>query len=243
MFEGCNSLTSIAIPENVSRIGMDAFHASLQTVLFLGKTLDEVKDIPDEYEEKEYPWGLAEDKIIPGVVEDAVLYTTAESRSTWLESTPDFDASTGTFSGFAEKANAVKVIIPSKVTDVDVTSIGGRAFSGCSGLTSVTIPNSLTSINGDVFSGCSGLTSVTIPDSVTSIGEQAFMKCSALTSVTIPDSVTSIGAHAFVRCSSLTSVMIPNSVTSIGWGVFNGCSGLESVIIGNGVESIGNNTF
>ena len=49
------------------------------------------------------------------------------------------------------------------------------AFSECSGLTSVTIPDSVTSIGDGAFSGCSGLTSVTIPDSVTSIGDEHSM--------------------------------------------------------------------
>ena len=94
--------------------------------------------------------------------------------------------------------------------------IADGAFSDCSGLTSVTIPNSVTSIGNYAFNGCSGLTSVTIPNSVTSIGEFAFYFCSGLTSVTIPNSVTSIGNSAFGGCSGLTSVTIPNSVTSIG---------------------------
>ena len=139
------------------------------------------------------------------------------------------------------------VIIPSTVTyngtTYSVTSIGDYAFSYCSGLTSVTIPNSVTSIGGSVFYGCSGLTSVTIGNSVTSIGGFEFYGCSALTSVTIGNSVTSIGGFAFAYCSALTSVTIGNSVTSIGVGAFHGCSGLTSVTIPNSVTSIGERAF
>ena len=121
--------------------------------------------------------------------------------------------------------------------------IGGSAFSGCSGLTSVTIPNSVTWIGESAFYGCSGLTSITIPNSVTSIGEYAFRNCSSLTSVTIPNSVTSIGGGAFYGCSGLTSVTIPNSVTSIGGAAFAECSGLTSITIPNSVTSIGGFAF
>ena len=139
------------------------------------------------------------------------------------------------------------IVIPSSVTynsvSYSVTSIGGFAFSGCTGLTSVTIPNSVTSIGDRAFHDCSGLTSVTISNSVTSIGYQAFYGCASLTSVTIPNSVTSIGDHAFDDCKGLTSVTIPNSVTSIGRYAFHDCSGLTSVTIGNSVTSIGKWAF
>ena len=84
-----------------------------------------------------------------------------------------------------------------------VTSIASYAFDGCSGLTSVVIPNSVTSIGSSAFSGCSRLTSIEIPNSVTSIGSYAFQSCYGLTSITIPNSVTSIGEWAFAECSGL----------------------------------------
>ena len=139
---------------------------------------------------------------------------------------------------FSNCSSLTSVTIPNSVT-----IIGFGAFYGCSGLTSVTIPNSVTRIGNNAFSGCSGLTSITIPNSVTSIGGHVFYGCSGLTSVTIPNSVTSIGDFAFDGCSGLTSVTIPNSVTSIGIHAFCGCSGLTSVTIPNSVTSIGDEAF
>ncbi len=124
------------------------------------------------------------------------------------------------------------------VFNAPITTIGNNAFYNCSGLTSVTIPNSVTSIGDNAFYNCRGLTSVTIPNSVTSIGWGAFSYCSGLTSVTIGNSVTSIGDNAFYACSGLTSVTIPNSVTSIGWYAFFNCSSLTSLTIGRSVTSI-----
>ncbi|MDD4703605.1 MAG: leucine-rich repeat domain-containing protein [Bacteroidales bacterium] len=124
-----------------------------------------------------------------------------------------------------------------------VTSIGDRAFLNCSGLTSITIPNSVTSIGIGTFQACTGLTSITIPNSVTSIGNFAFSGCTSLTSITIPNSVTSIGNGAFYGCSGLTSITIANSVISIGDGAFENCSGLTSITIPNSVNSIGYDAF
>ena len=139
------------------------------------------------------------------------------------------------------------VVIPEKVTyegvEYPVESIGDRAFSGCTGLTSITIPNSVTSIESSAFSGCSSLTSVTLPNSVTSIVDWAFAGCTSLTSITIPNSVTSIGWYTFHDCTSLTSITIPNSVRSIGNHAFSNCSSLTSITIPNSVTSIGYNAF
>ena len=144
-------------------------------------------------------------------------------------------------------------------------------FYNCNCLTSVEIPNSVTSIGEKAFYGCTKLTNVhisdlaawrnidfadkyanpmyfarnlylnaklvtelVIPEGVTNIKDYVFYNCNCLTSVAIPNSVTNIGAYAFYGCTGITSVTIPNSVKSIGSGAFAGCNSLTDLHIEDG---------
>ena len=109
----------------------------------------------------------------------------------------------------------------------DVTSIGDWAFTGSTGLTSITIPNGVTSIGRNAFQGCS-LKSISFPNSVISIGVQAFENCTGLTSVSFPSSITSIGSSAFGGCTKLASINVPSSVISIGSEAFGGTAWFDN---------------
>lgn len=144
-------------------------------------------------------------------------------------------------------------------------SIGSSAFSFCTNLKNITLPESLLTIEERAFQRCTGLTTITIPDGVTSIGKFAFLDA-GLTEVTIPEGVTTISASAFSKnanlksvnlpegveiidarafneCGALTAVNIPSTVTSIGEEAFYGCGSLTNLVIPGSVEYIGRSAF
>ena len=120
-----------------------------------------------------------------------------------------------------------------------VTEIGDYAFTGCDGITSVSIPGNVTTIGEWAFYKCKGITSVTIPNSVTAIGEVAFAYCKGITSVSIPSSVTTIEQRTFEGCSALKSITLPNSIQEIGNEVFYCCDDLSEIDIPSSVTTIG----
>lgn len=136
-----------------------------------------------------------------------------------------------------------QVTIPQTIDGKTVTSIGDDAFSGCKGLTSVTLPEGFTSIRDRAFERCYSLTSVTLPESLTVIGDGVFYGCKGLTSITFPKNLTSIGNEAFQYCKGLVSVTIPKGVTYIGNRAFQYCKSLTSVTLTSRVTNIWNETF
>ena len=139
--------------------------------------------------------------------------------------------------------NDTDVVVPDKIDGKSVTSIGDWAFSDCTSVTSIKLPNSVTNIGESAFTGCDKLANVTISDGVKSIGPSAFEECTSLTSVTIPNSVTNIDSDAFRGCTSLAKVTIPNSVKSIGSCAFNKCVSLMSITIPDSVTNIDSGAF
>ena len=146
-----------------------------------------------------------------------------------------------------------EVVIPREHDGRPVTQIEDRAFMNCTGLTSITIPDSVISIGDLAFEGCMNLVNVTIGSSVTSIGVHAFYKCWWLTSITVSagNPVYHSDENCLIETESKTLVVgcensiIPNdgSVTSIGKYAFSCCPGLASISIPDSVTSIGARAF
>ena len=195
-FYGCTGLTIVTIPEGVTEIGSMAFYqCSSLTSVTIPKSVTSIE-------------GMTE-------LGSGIFIECTRLTSVTLES--NFIVSSGSSMVHIFGNQVLEYVIGDAVT-----SIGTYAFQGCTGLTSITIPEGVTSIGGAAFQGCTSLTSISIPEGVMTIGNYAFLGCTGLTSITIPESVTMIGGAAFSGCTSLTSISIPGSVTSLGDGAFDG---------------------
>ena len=296
-FSGCTSLTNITIPNSVTWIG-DAFEdcTSLISieVSYDNENYSSVHGVlfnKDETELITYPAGKTDSEYVISNNVTSIGDSAFRSCTSLIGVTiPDSVTSIGASAFYDtayynDESNWDKDVLYLSnclidtnynfdlTTDYiikDGTRIIADSAFRWSGITNVTIPDSVTSIGNYAFEDCTNLASITIGNGVTSIGRWAFYNTAyyndesnwntgvlyisdclidtnddfdSTTDYIIKDGTRIIANYAFSGCTSLTSVTIPNSVTSIGSSAFDSCRSLRNVTIPNSVTSIGFGAF
>lgn len=152
-------------------------------------------------------------------------------------------------SGILYDLNKTKIIIypPARSgtyeTPETLTIIEPYTFVFCSGLTGITLANSITNLGAYAFYGCENMTVVNLSTHLQAIGEYAFQSCRKLASIEIPDHVVSLGDQAFGDCQALARVKIGAGLSRLGRNVFSSCSSLKSITIPENILELGDGVF
>lgn len=226
-FSGCSHLETVVIPEGIKEIGSEAFENC--------ECLSEIT-IPDTVERMGDGVfigckGLADENGF--VFKNHALHAFFGAGREII--IPE---------GITEIANDVfnntgilSVKLPSTLRKL------GSAFTGCSLLTEISIPEGVNEIKRSAFSGCRRLEKVSLPESLTLIDDYAFEGCELLSEINIPVGVKKIGKSAFRLCASLKEIEIPNGVSCINWTTFQNCKSLSKVYLPESVKVIDGAAF
>ncbi len=229
-----NQITSLSIPESVFMIGTEAFAGCVNLTSF---------NLPESVK-----------YLNSGTFRDCTNLSNV---------TLPYNLTTIAFSMFRNCVNLENINFPSAMTKIGdyafegcsglksvhfnslnyLKSIGREAFSKCTGLTTLRLPESVDDIQRSAFYDCSGLTEIYLSSSLTEIQEYVFSGCSGLTSISFPSSLISIGPGAFRECSSLSQLSFPQSLESIGSGAFSNCTGLKQITLPAGITTLADYAF
>lgn len=256
VFEGCESLTEVTIPEQVTKIFEGAFKdcVNLEKVVIPGDT-----EIIDGTEDGDYPvfhncpkltiYGYKGSKAEQYAKDHDIPFV--ELKEPEVETTGEFDYivyDNGDVAIVKYLKNEKEVIVPTSINDYYITKIGSYkaddkiigAFGG-KDVEKVTLPDTVTEIYMVAFFDCQKLREINLPDSLEKIGGGAFAG-TALESVTIPGGVATIPDHCFTE-SPMTELTIKDGVKEIQGTAFWKCANLTEVRIPKTVETVGDYAF
>lgn len=222
-FKDCTKLTDVEIPARVKQIvgnifkgctslmeikvnANNPYYFAQDGVLFGPALVEYSPKYDDNYVLLAYPAGRQGEYTIPSKVNGK------EIDQIWT-------------SGFEGAASLTDITIPASIG-----RLGTAAFES-TGLTHVTIPDTVQQVDPAVFQNCTSLVSVKLPNGITEIDQYLFANCISLQHVDMPDTITKINIYAFHNCTSLTSLALPKGLTSLSVGCFEKCYNLQHVVV------------
>ncbi|MCR4911439.1 MAG: leucine-rich repeat domain-containing protein [Bacilli bacterium] len=256
-FGGCDSLTSVVLPDSITTIGADAFYNCFSLA-----SINIPTAVTAIYESAFQGCSALETIALP-----KDLVTLARRAFSGCSSLTSINIPNGVkeigVETFSDCSALESITLPNALE-----TIGKEAFMGCVALKSLYIPATVTSIGSGIlkksFSQSSETTftleSLTVPFIGASKDDEetCFLKYffgsdtynnnhvripGTLTTVTVLEGCTRIGAHAFHQAYNLTTINLPSTIKFIGESAFYYCSALESISIPSGVTSIGEAAF
>lgn len=269
-FYGCNSITSIQIPEGVTRVNDHAFDNCLYlSAITIPNTVNYLGPNTFSYCRR------LESITIPSGVTSASNYLmqyAAINTTNGADITFEGVKGIGLYAFRGSKINTLTFETPVtghsnswlQYTTANTLNIGGTIFTGTSAtanwlyttignnadrtrfqIKNINILDGTTSIGSFTFYSGLSITSIdmTAATGLTSIGNYAFAWCTGMTSCSIPNSVTGLGISAFSNCHSLQSINIPTGLTQIPNTCFQNCRSLTAVTVPSSVTSVGATCF
>ncbi len=192
-FSGCDRLTEIVLPKQLTAIGESLFQGCANL-----KKVNAPNSVTAISKNAFAGCGDLESFDMPNS-----LMEIGENAFFGCKTLPSVDIPSGVKkipeTAFQGCAKLAQVELPDSLTE-----IGASAFEGCSSLTQLSLPAELKTIGVAAFKDCAALVSMSIPKKVYLLDTNAFENCTAMTDIYIPIRVTTIGEHTFKGCSALT---------------------------------------
>lgn len=216
VFYACRSLSAITIPTATTKIANDVFNGCMS--LANVKLNDDTKNLE---------LGMNNPKLLKDIAGSRRgMFRDCPVQQLYLGRLVTYDTSSDQVSPFAY-ISAMKQL----TVGPNVGIIGKYAFTGCSGLPKVYLPDNITSVGLAAFCDCAALDTLRLSDKLVSVGEKSFKNCTTLKDVTLPASLDALSDQTFAGCTSLVNVDLGKTLNTIGPSAFAGCTSLRTIDI------------